>query len=191
MTHFVYFGYGSNMLTERLTARCESARPLGAASLANHTIEFSKRSADNSGKATIVASAGAVVHGVMFQIPIAERDLLDKAEGLGYGYNRLDDVEIVCARTTSVMTASTYIALPNQIDPSLKPYDWYHALVVAGAEQHGLPPSHVDVLRSVEYHPDRNLSRTGRLQALDALDSANYPHGLPYPNRAAKRWRPF
>ena len=74
------------MLTQRLAARCGSARPLGAAILADYSIDFSKRSSDQSGKATLVPNDGALVHGVMFEILLTERKHLDKAEGLGYGF---------------------------------------------------------------------------------------------------------
>lgn len=181
MTQFVYFGYGSNMLTERLKARCETAIPIGVASLSNYSLYFSKRSIDRSGKATLVPSDGGLVHGVMFEIPVSERVHLDQAEGLGYGYDRRDDVGIVCSLTDKVIIASTYIALPDQIDAALKPYDWYHALVMAGARQHALPAAHIESLIHAEFVRDTKLNRESRLEALKALDAAGYDHGLRYP----------
>ena len=67
------------------------------------------------------------------------------------------------------------------MDAALKPYDWYHALVLAGAEEHGLPNDHIELLRTSEFLPDTDLSRKGRRDALIALDKAGYPHGLSYP----------
>ncbi len=176
MTEFVYFGYGSNMLTARLKARCNNATPLGVASLSNFSINFSKRSVDQSGKATLVPSNGSVVHGVMFRVPIKERKHLDHAEGLGHGYERLDDVEVA-----NVVAVSTYIALSEQMDEALKPYEWYHALVVAGAEQHALPAAYLARLRRTEFVSDAKLDRKSRLDALCALDATGYPHCLAYP----------
>ena len=50
---FLYFSYGSNMLTERLRARCPSANCIGIATATGYALEFSKSSVDGSGKATL------------------------------------------------------------------------------------------------------------------------------------------
>jgi cation transport regulator ChaC len=75
MVTFTYFAYGSNMLTERLCARCQSAKVLGRATARGYSLEFCKQSVDGSGKATLVQSAkeGAIVHGVLFDIAMTER----------------------------------------------------------------------------------------------------------------------
>jgi hypothetical protein len=52
---FLFFAYGSNMLTERLRERCPDARPLGTAIARGYLLSFSKRSKDGSAKATLVA----------------------------------------------------------------------------------------------------------------------------------------
>ncbi len=182
MTDFVYFGYGSNMLTERLKKRCSNAMPLGVGSLSDYSLNFSKRSVDGSGKATLVPSNGRNVHGVMFTVPLNERKYLDDAEGLGNGYERRDDVEILCSQTANVIVASTYIALPRNVDAALKPYDWYHTLVLAGAEEHELPELHIDSLRRAEFVLDAKLDRLSRLEAIRALNAAGYVHGFPVSN---------
>ena len=50
---FLYFGYGSNMLTERLRARCPGAKCVSTAEVIDYALEFSKPSVDGSGKATL------------------------------------------------------------------------------------------------------------------------------------------
>ena len=54
MTKFLCYAYGSNMLTERLKARCTSALPVGIAFRRGFAIAFSTRSVDGSGKATLL-----------------------------------------------------------------------------------------------------------------------------------------
>ena len=51
---FLFFAYGSNMLTDRLRERCPDARPLGAAIARGYVLSFSKRSRDGSSKATLL-----------------------------------------------------------------------------------------------------------------------------------------
>src|SRR5262245_23395834 len=94
---FKYFAYGSNMLTERLCARgrCPSATLLDVGSIRGYTLQFSKKSKDSSGKATIVRSeAQATVMGVVFEIDEAEKRDLDRAEGVGSGYDVLEAVAV-------------------------------------------------------------------------------------------------
>jgi hypothetical protein len=81
MDTFKYFAYGSNMLTERLRERCPSAKAIGVAVAFGYALEFSKRSSDYSGKATIVRSRKSEEHvfGVVFEIAMSERAALDKA----------------------------------------------------------------------------------------------------------------
>ena len=169
---FLYFAYGSNMLKERLCdeRRCPRAVKLGTAFLPNYTLQFSKRSVDNSGKATIARSNGSVVHGVVYQVPFEELAQLDKAAGAGNGYDRLNSIAVVEAATSAVWIARTYIAHP--IDASLQPYDWYLALVIAGAVQNELPREYIDEIRRTGSIPDPDQNREARKNALRILEVA-------------------
>jgi gamma-glutamylcyclotransferase len=171
---FKYFAYGSNMLTERLRAadRCPTASPVGFGSVRGYTLQFWKASKDESGKATIVRSerAGARVIGVVFEIDEREKQNLDRAEGVGNGYDALDDVAVRLQCGAEVL-ARTYIG--TALDQTLRPYDWYRALVIAGAIQHGLPSSWIATLEATE--SIRDLDPRRRQRALDTLTKAGYP----------------
>ncbi|MCH9806240.1 MAG: gamma-glutamylcyclotransferase [Alphaproteobacteria bacterium] len=167
-----YFAYGSNMLTERLQARCSSARPIGVASLMGFTLDFSKTSQDGSGKATLVAApevASAIVHGVVFELNANQLPILDTFEGLGNGYDRPEGLSVSFPSASTPLPVTTYIAHPDHRDEQLQPYDWYHALVVTGARQHGLANHHLDRLTAIFPKPDPHLSRRSRLEALEIL----------------------
>jgi gamma-glutamylcyclotransferase (GGCT)/AIG2-like uncharacterized protein YtfP len=170
MSTFTYFAYGSNMLDERLRhrTRCPSARVLGTGSAAGWRLGFTKRGADGSGKATILRSARASdrVHGVLFTIDLAERETLDRVEGPGY--ERLDDLDVEVDGGVR-MQASVYVARPSAIDPTLVAFDWYRALVIAGARRHGLPADVIAEIESVAVRPDPNPAREQRLIALEQL----------------------
>lgn len=152
-----YFGYGSNMLTSRLQARVPSATPVTTGQLRGYELRFHKRSQDGSGKCDIVLSttARACVHGVVFDIAPADLRALDEAEQRGCGYVRRD----VTIHASPSIEAFAYVAQPAYIDGSCLPYDWYHALVCAGAHQHTLPPSYVAQIESVPSYPDPNQKR--------------------------------
>ena len=110
---FLFFAYGSNMLTERVRERCPDARPLGAAIARGYVLSFSKRSKDGSSKATLLTTADG-----------AKQD-----------------------------------ARPEAHDENLLPYDWYRALIVAGALEHELPESYVAALRDAVVRADPDAKR--------------------------------
>ncbi|MCP5139538.1 MAG: gamma-glutamylcyclotransferase [Chromatiales bacterium] len=149
------FCYGSNMLTARIQARCRSASCLGIAELRGYELRWHKRSIDGSGKCDVVAgSAHSAVFGVVYTVPWSEKADLDRAEGLGNGYDE---------RTVSVRLQGNPIDVAlysaTNTDAALKPYTWYVALVVEGARQHGLPPDYVSQLAATEAVQDANCER--------------------------------
>jgi hypothetical protein len=173
---FFYFAYGSNMLTERLHKRCPSARPSGDAIARGFSLSFSKRSRDGSAKATLVKAdeSEQAVCGVLFEIPHGEQTALDKAEGKGKGYDRDDAFIVVRLVDGKKMISSTYRASPQACDEGLIPYDWYHALIMAGALQHGLPEGYVADLRQAIVRPDPEPQRPSRQEALKVLACAGF-----------------
>lgn len=178
MARFLYFAYGSNMLTERLIAakRCPSARPLAAAYVDGYALEFSKKSSkDGSGKATLIPYDDRRQYGVLFEIDDRELDQLDHEEGVGKGYDRHDRFAVIRADTGETVPAKTYLATKPR--PDLRPFDWYLALIVAGARQHGLPQDQIERLRSSPYHIDLRDDRPRRHDAIDALRAAG--QGMP------------
>jgi len=169
---FLYFAYGSNMLPARLRARCPSARVVGLGEAVGFDLEFSKVSQDGSGKATLREVADIVTPGVLFEIAATELIALDKAEGLGVGYDRLDDFVIKNTTSGAEVSSRTYVA--TAIDTNLTPYDWYLALVIAGACKQGLDGGHIERLRGVEYRIDAKPDRKGRSDASAALRSEGF-----------------
>jgi Gamma-glutamyl cyclotransferase, AIG2-like len=121
---FRYFAYGSNMWLPRMHERCPSARALGTATLRGWRAVYDKPSQDGSAKVNIRRDAAGTVTGVRYEIDSSERPRLDAAEP---GYEALD---------TSVGVTYAYQGPPS----SAAPYDWYVALVEAGARAAGLMP---------------------------------------------------
>lgn len=170
---FFYFAFGSNMLPTRLQRRCASARFVDCAKAAGFDVEFSKVSRDGSGKATLVRAEHAVTLGALFEIADSDRNALDEAEGAGAGYDRDDHFGVELAGTGESMPATTYIA--TAIDRRLKPYDWYLALVIAGARHHGLDEDYLTRLHAFAHTVDPRDDRGSRLDALAALQAHGFP----------------
>lgn len=178
----LYFAYGSNLLTTRLVARCPGARPVGRAWIEGHRVGFAKYSfIDGSGKATLMRAPGAVSHGVVYDLPAGEVASLDAFEGVGKGYDRHDAVAVVMGDRP--VEACTYVAT----DPreGQRPFDWYLALILAGALEHGLPP---DTHASFRRHPwdtDAEHERPARRAAVEALEAAGHSDWVQLLDRPA------
>lgn len=156
----LYFAYGSNMSSLRLQARTPSAEVVGAAQLAKHQLRFHKRSHDGSGKCDAYETGRAhdCVHGVVFRIARDEIPALDKAEGLGVGYEK-KQVQLFNAGSPALV-AFTYYAI--DVRKGLSPYCWYKEHVLRGAEEHGLPQDYISRLRAIGHVDDDDPARIAR-----------------------------
>jgi hypothetical protein len=164
---FLYFAYGSNMSVERLRAadRAPSAEWLGSARAAGHRLVFDKIGRDGSAKADCQRTAlpQDVVHGALFRVAHADRAALDRAEGLGKGY---DAFEISVDSGSGVVLALSYRATHK--NAALKPFTWYLQHVLAGARQSGLPASYIAAIEGIAAVQDHDLEREARERAIYA-----------------------
>lgn len=112
----LYFAYGSNMSLRRIQARTPSARVIDTAQLSGHEIRFHKKSwKDGSAKCDIFYTGKVqdVVFGVVFEINLVERPLLDEAEGLHNGYEcKTIDVEITTGGRSSRLSIMQRTSMP-------------------------------------------------------------------------------
>ena len=152
-----YFAYGSNLHSLRLRLRVPSARLAGVARLSDFTLQYRKRGRDRSGKCDIAPQPGGEVFGVVYRLPGRWLRVLDAVEGRGYRRVR---IQVMLCNERRSLRAYTYRARAAAVVPGLKPMQWYRDLVVAGAQQHGLPRDYVNtVLRSPARH-DSHFHRT-------------------------------
>ena len=166
---FLYFAYGSNMLTRRLRTadRAPSAWREDIGYVEGYRLTFDKLSAGEryrSGKCDMERTGVATdrVWGVLFSIDTAHEPALDRAEGVAQGYRKDREMSVVTVNGTRMATA--YVA--TEKDPTVRPYHWYKAFVVAGAEEHGLPPAYIEWLRTFESQPDPAARRRADNEAL-------------------------
>jgi len=168
-----YFAYGSNLHPPRLAERVPSSRLHGLARLRGHRLVFHKRGGDGSGKCNVHSTGRHqdIVHGAVFSMARAEVRLLDRVEGVGHGYWRVARPLSVGGRPIRVFY---YLAQADFIQEDLPPFDWYHALVLAGARGHRFPADYlhriaaIATVRDPDAHRDRHhrrllgYPRTGR-----------------------------
>lgn len=166
----LYFAYGSNLLRERLLSRCPRAEFIGRGLLRRHRLSFEKVSTDGSGKCAVERDDGCEVQGVAWRVHSSELDGLDLSEGVSRGYER-SSVAVELEDAT-IQDAIAYRA--TQRDPSLIPYDWYLALVVAGARQQRLGKPYISILRATPWMPDPIESRRSRREAIALLRRAGF-----------------
>ena len=155
-SNFLYFAYGSNLLSARLKARTPSARVRGMALLEGHELRWHMSSQDGSGKCDVVASdaEGCHVQGVVYEVALHEKPRLDAAESLGSGYSeRLMSVRM------GAETHPVWLYCALRTDPLAQPYDWYKGLVLAGAREHGLSADYIRHLEAVQAKQDADAAR--------------------------------
>jgi gamma-glutamylcyclotransferase len=146
-----YFAYGSNMLSKRMRSRIPDAEIVGIAFLSSWKFVWDKISKDNSAKANLMAEQGNKVWGILYRLPDAKLDDLDKVEG---GYQRINVIgEQVDGNK---IPAVTYISDNRAAD--LLPFDWYKKIVLEGAQEHSLPPGYISAIMKVESIPDTRKS---------------------------------
>jgi hypothetical protein len=168
----LYFAYGSNLLSTRLTARCPSARVVGVAMTADWTVSFTKPGGDGSGKAGLVQRQGAVQPGVVYELAAEEMPVLDRIEGLGHGYTRDDDFQVTMVGDGDLISTATY--MPQRHDHALIPFDWYLALCIAGATENRFDPQVLAAFKAVAFKPDTEDHRPARQAGIQALHAAGH-----------------
>jgi len=163
MSTLLYFAYGSNLHPTRLMERVPSARLLAPARLPGYVLKYHKRGACGSGKcnAFYTGDTRDQVLGAVYRLSRHEKDQLDAFEGKGY----------LCREITIEMdrgheTAFAYIAVNHFIDDALKPFEWYRALVAAGARFLAFPKRYIANYVSVNAQVDLDRERHARHVAL-------------------------
>jgi len=76
----LYFAYGSNLDVEAMARRCPRSRPVGLARLERHRLAVMRE-----GWLTVVRAPRATVHGLLWDLALADVAALDRYEGVAKG----------------------------------------------------------------------------------------------------------
>ncbi len=159
----LYFAYGSNMCRQRLEARIGACGVAVSAYLDGYRLCFQKRGKDGSGKCDFSLSAELTsrLYGVVYELELAQINQLDAFEGAGYRR-----VELQLNTIEGPLLACAYQGVDEWLEPGLKPYAWYKALVLQGAREHDLPDTQVEQILKAESMADPDLERSARNRML-------------------------
>ncbi|KAM6202335.1 gamma-glutamylcyclotransferase [Rhynchocyon petersi] len=148
---FLYFAYGSNLLTERIHLQNSSAVFCCVACLQDFKLDFGNPKGKESptwhgGIATIFRSPGDEVWGVIWKIHRSNLSSLDKQEGVSSGM--YDPIEVtVYTQEKKEITCRSYQM--NDYE-SVPPSPQYKAVICMGAKENGLPPEYQKKLKAIE-----------------------------------------
>lgn len=159
------------MCLRRLKERVPSAKKIAVALVEDYKLIINKASNDGSAKANIEPYRGASVYGIVFEIDNSEKSYLDKAEGLGKGY---DESELLCKAIDSDETymVQLYVANKEFLVNNINCYDWYKEFIIAGALENGLPIEYLTLIKSIPVVIDPNNHRRNKQIAI--LNSVSY-----------------
>jgi gamma-glutamylcyclotransferase (GGCT)/AIG2-like uncharacterized protein YtfP len=120
-----------------MARRCPASRPLGLARLARHRFAMLQ-----AGYATVVRDPGSSVHGVLYDLALADVPALDRYEDIARGlYRKL--VQSVLRKEGAPVRALVYIGAGPT---GGRPKPGYMEDVLAAARTAGLPDSYLAFL---------------------------------------------
>lgn len=170
-----YFAYGSNMQSDTFRGRrgieWRQAVPVRAP---GWRLALDKPSLMSGGTsyANIVPDATAEVIGVAYEITMAELEHVELTEGVAIG-NYVRAMIAVAPLAPDHAAAGTitecFTLTTTASDPNRRPSTRYLGLLIAGAEEHGLPAEYVDWLRGLPAQEETDAERALRGQLDEAL----------------------
>lgn len=115
---FHYFGYGSNLLKQRIRLSNKSAEFVSAGLLKDHRLGFVAHSSRwNGGVATIYPAGGTDVWGAVWTLKKEDQQSLDDQEGVSIGIYEPLSVKVILGGTTSIV-CRTYRYVNKQEPPT-------------------------------------------------------------------------
>ena len=117
--------------------------------------------------ANIVADSGAEVWGVVYQIDDDDLGHIDLTEGVLIGNYERIEVPVWPDGTDASLNAFTLTSARRE--PGMRPSTRYMELIIAGAEEHGLPAHWLAYLRTISAKPETPEAMQVRAFIDDAL----------------------
>merc|ERR1712062_321840 len=149
MSRFYYFGYGSNLLRERITLSNKSAEFVGVGKVANFKLEFFRYSDRWRGAtATINETELETVIGCVWTMLTSDIEHIDAQEGVPQNVYRPIELEVEMLENGERIKCRSY-QIVDTTEPGL-PSDAYKGVIVSGAKQNKLPEDYIKKLESIE-----------------------------------------
>jgi gamma-glutamylcyclotransferase (GGCT)/AIG2-like uncharacterized protein YtfP len=136
----LYFAYGSNMDMAAMARRCPASRPLGLARLARHRFAILQ-----AGYATVVRDPRSTVHGILYDLALADVAALDRYEDIARGLYR-KATQPVLRKERGPVQALIYVgAGPSEG----RPRPGYMEGLIEAARTAGLPEPYLAFLGAI------------------------------------------
>lgn len=136
----LHFAYGSNMDAAVMTRRCPRARLLGRARLARHRLIVMP-----SGFVSVARDPRASVHGILWDLAVADVPALDRYEQIAQGLYA-KTLQPVLREPVGAARALVYIGRDPQQGAA---WPGYLAEIVSAARAQALPRDYLDYLSSL------------------------------------------
>jgi gamma-glutamylcyclotransferase (GGCT)/AIG2-like uncharacterized protein YtfP len=137
----LYFAYGANMDAPAMAARCPRSRPLGRARLARHRFVVLE-----TGYASVARDNRADVHGLLWDLALADASALDRFEDVARGLYRKLVLPVLREQAVGSAHALVYIGGAAREGA---PAPGYMESVAAAARAAALPAAYVAFLDSL------------------------------------------
>jgi gamma-glutamylcyclotransferase (GGCT)/AIG2-like uncharacterized protein YtfP len=128
----LYFAYGANMETAAMAVRCPQSRALGVARLPRHRFIITR-----DGYASVLRDPVATVHGVLWDLGLADVKVLDRFEEVDRGLYAKINQPVIAAG--GPRRALIYVGTASEIGA---PRPGYLEAVIASAENWNLPEAY-------------------------------------------------
>ncbi|XP_074107475.1 gamma-glutamylcyclotransferase-like [Cotesia typhae] len=152
----LYFAYGSNLLTSRIRINNPSAMFYGIARLEDYRLDFIGWSnLWNGAPATIVATPGFHVWGIIWELDKADIEHLDHQET---GYNAFQTIVVTPSGQKINCRVYQQIKMPNayaklrELPNSRRPSETYLKIIVKGAIDREIPIEYINLLRKTRHN---------------------------------------
>lgn len=146
----LYFSYGGNMNPSQMAIRSQGCKTVAVARLQGYKLAFHGHSQRWDGaEETVIVAPGERVFGVVYELSHSALDRLDAWQGVrldGSGRYFHSPAEVIG------LDGKVYPVLIYRKDilgEARLPSTEYLASILTGAEEHGLPPAYIDILRSL------------------------------------------
>jgi Gamma-glutamyl cyclotransferase, AIG2-like len=135
----LYFAYGANMSVSAMARRCPRSKPLGPARLVRHRLAVMRE-----GWLTVARDPRSAVHGVLWDLALADVQALDRYEGLPQGlYAKLTQPVVGGQGPRQAIVYVGANAGPGAARPD------YIADIIAAARSFPLPADAIEALERI------------------------------------------
>ncbi|XP_016978848.1 gamma-glutamylcyclotransferase [Drosophila rhopaloa] len=161
---FLYFGFGSNMLTKRIHIQNPTAVRVGPALLPDYRLDFAFISDRwNGAVATIVPTQGYHLWGTLWEIDLSNLPDIDNQEGVDLGiyeprtvYVQLRDESKQTPARAYLLTKqpedNLYELSKDSVPASRQPSKTYLECLVKGAVESSVPEDYVRKLKGIKHN---------------------------------------